>query len=129
MVVADADPIGMLLERRDSLRLADSVVMQLVQLNLRFFRRKRALQMRLDSLLPEGPLGGFGGPEVLLPPGQDSARDPRVRPIFDRLREVIRAARDSAYAMLTPEQRERADSLEHRALLRRPGGPGRDRPR
>ncbi len=129
MVLGDADPIGTLLERRDSLRLADSVVTQLVQLNLRFFRRKRSLQMRLDSLLPDGPQGGFERPEMVTPPGRDSVMDARVRPIFDQLREAIRAARDSAYAMLTPAQREHADSLAHRALTGRRGGRGRDRPR
>ena len=116
-VLADADPIGFLLEHRDSLRLVDSQVTRLVRLNLGFFRRKRAIQMRLDSILPDGPTSAMGRQRVS-PPGQDSATDSRARPLFEQLREVIRSARDSAYAMLTPTQRERADSLANRELLR-----------
>src|SRR5437879_4137124 len=45
------DPIGFLLESRDSLRLPDSIVTQLVRLNLRLYQRNAVIQMSLDTIM------------------------------------------------------------------------------
>lgn len=127
------DPVGFLLEHRADLRLADSVVMQLVRVNMRLFRQNRQLQMRLDSILPEGmarpaappqganPLDGLALPESLVT---------RVRELVGRMRDNARAAQDAAFALLTEEQRNRALELESTNLQREraPGGPRPRRP-
>jgi hypothetical protein len=127
----ELDPVGSILERRDSLRLADSQVTRLVQLNLRLFRRNRQLQLRIDSLLPD-----WAGPDLFGP--APSERDTpasstpdsvmaRVRPLMEQMRANSRAARDTALALLTEEQRERLGRMEDQVMRRgarpRPGGP------
>jgi hypothetical protein len=81
--------------------------------------------MRLDSLLPDLPDRAADW-QTVTPPGRDSATDARVRPLYEQLREVIRAARDTAYTVLSPAQRQRADSLASRRTARRvpPGARG-----
>jgi hypothetical protein len=130
------DPVGFLLENRDSLRLADSVVMQLVRVNMRLFRQNRQLQMRIDSLLPAGMAGmaGMGGPAGMggttepqrggsSPEGQalpDSVLA-LIRPLAARMRENARIAQEAAMALLSDSQQVRARDLET-ARLQRQGG-------
>ncbi len=120
-VLAGSDPIGTLLENRDSLHLTPELRQRLVQLNLRLFRRNRAVQLRIDSLVPPPPD----------PPARAERPSPAVQeqlaPLYARLRAQIAAARDTALEMLTPEQRDIVARLEQRERERRPGR-GRDRP-
>lgn len=110
-----SDPIGTLLENRDSLHLSPDLLQRLVQLNLRLFRRNRGVQLRIDSLLPPPPEA----------PGRMERPSPQAQellaPLFAQLRAQIAAARDTAWEMLTPEQREVATRLEQRERQRRPG--------
>lgn len=108
------DPIGDLLERRDSLELPDSVVQRLVQLNLRLFRRNRAVQMRIDSLMPRQ--GGSLGRTAARP--SQEVMD-RAAPLIAQLRAQTAAARDTALAWLTDEQRAKVADLERRQADRR----------
>jgi hypothetical protein len=103
------DPIGAILEVSDSLHLADSVKQRLVQLNLRLFRRNRQVQMRLDSMMPRQSAA----------PGRSPQRPPpevmeRAAPLIAQLREQSAAARDTALAMLSEQQRARLDTLQAR---------------
>ncbi len=137
---AAMDPIGFLLEHRDSLRLADSVVMQLVRVNMRLFRQNRQLQMRLDSILPVG-MGGMAPMIAMDPPAgaggsggtaggvelPDSVRD-QVRALVGRMRENARVAQDAAMVLLTDSQKVRARDLQTAALLRQ-GAQGGQRSR
>lgn len=127
------DPIGLLLEHRTDIQLADSQVTALVRLNLRLFRRNQQLRLRLDSILPPDrePETEFGRG---MPARSADTLDPvvqRARPLIEQIRENSRAARDSAFALLTPDQQDRARRLEERERPRgrRPGGrPGDRRP-
>jgi hypothetical protein len=127
------DPIGLLLEHRTDIQLADSQVTALVRLNLRLFRRNRQLRLRLDSIMPPDrePETNFGRG---MPARSADSLDPmaqRARQLLEQIRENARAARDSAFALLTPEQQDRARRLEERERPRgpRPGGrPGGGRP-
>lgn len=109
------DPVGFLLENKDSLRLAQDVVNELVRINLDLFRRTRPIQRRIDSIMP--------------PPNPDIARPLRRTPSPEQ-REALgpllaqrlgerRRARDAAYALLTPEQQQRARDLIQRLTSRR----------
>ncbi len=115
------DPIGTLLENRDSLHLSPDLRQRLVQLNLRLFRRNRAIQLRIDSLLPP--------PRET--PGRVERPSPQVQelltPLYAQLRAQVAAARDTALEMLTPEQRDIVARIEQRERERRPGR-GRQRP-
>ncbi len=117
------DPIGFLLENRDSLRITDGVRDSLVRLNLRLYVRLRPIDAALDTLLFDGrdPLGGSrAGSQPSVPAAQ--------RPLVDSLRArravLVAAARDTAWALLTPVQRATADSLaarpQHRPIGRGP---------
>ncbi len=121
VLLPGVDPIGTLLENRDSLHLTPELRQRLVQLNLRLFRRNRAVQLRIDSLLPPPPE----------PPGRAERPSPAVQdqlaPLYAQLRAQIAAARDTALEMLTPEQRDVVARLEQRERERRPGR-GRSRP-
>lgn len=101
------DPVGAILERRDSLRLTDQQVQQLVQLNLWLYRSNRRIQLGVDSLTPVGR--------------PDSSVMARMRPLMDQMRENARLARDSALVLLTEQQRERVRELDEAAVRRRPG--------
>lgn len=128
---APLDPIGFLLEHRADLRLADSVVMQLVRVNIRLFRQNRQLQMRLDSILPEGMVGSPAPPRgqsLLDDPALPESLATRVRELVGRMRENARAAQDAAFALLTEEQQNRARELES-AELQRERVPAGSRPR
>ena len=125
---APGDPIGFLLESRDSLHLADSVVQQLVRLNLRLYQRNAAVQMSLDTIMRNANFD---------PTQRDTTRMPadlkvRVQPLITLRQDQTAAARDTAYALLTTPQREAARALFERTAQRRrgltpPGGmpPGR----
>jgi hypothetical protein len=122
------DPIGELLEDRDSLQLADSVVQQLVQLNLRLFGRNAPLRIRLDSMFADvrmDPRAERGDTTAITPELRQ-----RIAPILAQLRQQTDAARDTAMAMLTPQQQERARALtEERTRRRQRGGATERRPR
>jgi hypothetical protein len=138
---ADLDPVGSILEWRDSLQLSESQVGALVRLNLWLFRRNRRLQMRIDSLVPPGADGPWAwGPREPVSPreqeGPDSALAPRtrrdsilarIRPLAEAMRENARIARDSALSILTEAQRERIRQLD--SLTTGPRGRTGRRPR
>jgi ribosomal protein L17 len=122
---APGDPIGFLLESHDSLHLADSVVQQLVRLNLRLYQRNAALQMSVDTIMRNARFD---------PTQRDTTRmSPELRaliqPLITQRRDQTAAARDTAYAMLTPVQRDSARTLfERHAQRRRVQGPEGGRP-
>ena len=122
---APGDPIGFLLESRDSLHLPDSTVQQLVRLNLRLYSRNAVVQMGIDTLMRDARFD---------PTQRDSTRmSPELRarldPLVTRKREQTAAARDTAYALLTPAQRDSASTLFGRmAQRRRSQGPEAGRP-
>lgn len=122
---APGDPIGFLLESRDSLHLPDSTVQQLVRLNLRLYSRNAALGMSIDTIMRA---------ERFDPTQRDTTRmSPELRARLDPLvalrREQTAAARDTAYALLTPAQRDSASALFARlAQRRRVQGPEAGRP-
>jgi hypothetical protein len=122
---AQNDPIGFLLERRDSLDLSDSVTFQLSRLNLRLFSRNRPLQFQVDTALYR--VRGSRAPR----PGEEMPPEVRERlePLLAQIRANTAAARDTAWAMLTAEQREKAERLQARAdsVARRGGPPTRRR--
>jgi hypothetical protein len=123
------DPIGFLLETRDSLHLPDSTVQALVRLNLRLFNRNATVQMSVDTMLR----GARFDPTRAM---RDSTAMPadlreRLRPLFALRREQTAAARDTAYAMLTPAQQDSARTLFDRMTARqrrRQQGPQTGRP-
>jgi len=111
-MLSDRDPVGFLLQFRDSLGLSDSLTFQLSQLKLRLFRRNQEVQLSMDSLMRG----------VRIDP-RDARRDStavpdsvrvRIAPLRQRIRLQTAAAKDTAWAMLTELQRSRADSLQTR---------------
>lgn len=122
---APGDPIGFLLESRDSLRLPDSTVQQLVRLNLRLYSRNAAVQMSIDTIMRA---------ERFDPTQRDTSRmtpelRARLEPLVAQRRDQTAAARDTAYALLTPLQRDSASALFARlAQRRRVQGPEAGRP-
>lgn len=112
--MAEDEPVAFLLERRDSLRLSDDVANQMVRLNSRLFRRVQPLRFTVDTILaragerPWTELRRRGQP---IPP----ALQERIDPYVQEMRVNAEAARDTAWAMLTPEQREKAAGLFERA--------------
>lgn len=123
-MLAGRDPVGFLLQWRDTIGIPDSTANQLVRLNLRLFRRNREVQMRLDSLMR-----GVRLPERMVAMGDTSMIPDTVRQRTAPLRALIdsqtAAVKDTAWSMLTEGQRSRADSLENelRTLMRRRNGP------
>ena len=122
------DPIGELLEDRDSLQLPDSIVQRLVQLNLRLFGRNAPLRIQLDSVFADvrlDPRAERGDTTAISPEMRQ-----RIAPILAQLRAQTDAARDTAMAMLTPQEQERARTLAEARLRRRQrGGQPERRPR
>ena len=110
------DPIGFLLETRDSLHLADSTVQQLVRLNLRLYQRNAAIQMGLDTLMRNARFDPLRSRDSTTMPAELRAA---VRPLLTMRDEQTAAARDTAYALLTPAQRDRARELFDRMSQRR----------
>jgi len=119
------DPIGFLLESRDSLHLPDSTVQQLVRLNLRLYSRNAAVQMSVDTIMRDAHFD---------PTQRDTSRmapelRARLDPLIAQRRTQTAAARDTAYALLTPAQRDSATALFDRiAAHRRVQGPEAGRP-
>jgi hypothetical protein len=112
----DRDPVGFLLLNRDSLALPDSMVQRLVQLNLRLFRRNQPLQNQIDSMMRDVKFSRRREP------GDSSAipadiRD-AARPLAMQIRSQTAAVKDTAWSWLSPDQKERADSLEARQIQR-----------
>lgn len=115
---APGDPIGFLLEMRDSLHLPDSTVQRLVRLNLRLYQRNATIQMSLDTLMRDANFD---------PTKRDSSAMPaelraRVEPLIAQRRDQTAAARDSAYALLTAAQADSARALFDREARRRSRG-------
>jgi hypothetical protein len=109
------DPVGFLLEHRDSLGLAPAVVDELVQINLDLFRRTRRVQRAIDSIVPPPPEPGFAAPRARpLTPAQRE----RLAPLLAERLSHLRRARDAAYALLTPAQRDRARDLARQLAAR-----------
>jgi hypothetical protein len=108
------DPVGFLLQFRDSLHISDSVALELVRLNLRLFRRNREAQMAMDSALrgvhPDTRAAQRGDSNGTMPA---EVRE-RVDPLQARMRDQTAAVRDTAWSMLTPDQRNIATALELR---------------
>lgn len=121
------DPVGFLLENKDSLHLAPDVVQQLVAINLDLFRRNSRVQRQIDSILPppDDAAGGTGYGGVRMGSLTPEQRD-AVAPLMARRAANIERARTAAYDLLTPAQRDQAQRLETRSReqLRR-GGRGR----
>jgi hypothetical protein len=115
------DPVGFLLEHKDSLHLAPGVVSELVQINLDLFRRTRRIQRSIDSIVPPAA-DAFGAPrQRALTPEQRQ----RLAPLLAARRAELQRAHDAAFALLTPDQQRQARQLEQRGAVRgrRPRGP------
>ncbi|HEY2804909.1 MAG TPA: hypothetical protein VGI92_03535 [Gemmatimonadales bacterium] len=119
----DRDPVGFLVLNRDSLGLPDSTVQRLVQLNLRLFRRNQALQNQIDSMMRDVHV------TVRNQQTDTSSIPSDVREHIDPLRDQIHAQtsamKDTAWALLTDPQRNKADSIANRqaAMIRRGPAP------
>lgn len=122
-LLSDRDPIGFLLQWRDSIGISDSSTLQLSRLNIRLFRRNGEVQLRMDTLLRGERIerrSAMRADTTLIP---DSLRA-RLAPLRELIAMQTAAARDTARAMLTDGQRERADSLEAHLRERMRRGPG-----
>ena len=121
---ASRDPVGFLLQNRDSLGINDAVTQQLVELNLRLFRRNREAQLHLDSLLHNVRINeraALRGDTNQVP---DSLRV-RAAPWRAQIETQTAAVRDTAWAMLNDDQRSKAAAIEQRMMerMRRGGRP------
>lgn len=111
--MAEDEPVSFLLERRDSLSLTEDVANQLVRLNARLFRRNQPLRFAVDTMLENAGrnrLDPRREPQTLPPELQE-----RIEPIMQQIRANAEAMRDTAYALLTEEQRARAEEYRARA--------------
>ena len=112
-VIADEEPVSFLLERADSLQLPDTTRLALARLNLRLFQRNQPLRFALDTLLEKSayrPRPGRPPEEQEMP----AELRERVDPLVAQIRAHNAAARDTAWAMLTTAQREKAEQLRAR---------------
>jgi hypothetical protein len=109
------DPVGFLLEYKDSLRLTQDVVDELVRINLDLFRRTRPIQRRIDSIVP--PVN----PDIARPVRRSLTPEQRaaLTPLMAQRMNERRRARDAAYELLSPEQQQRARDLLLRLTSRR----------
>jgi hypothetical protein len=122
---ASRDPVGFLLQNRDSIGINDVVTQQLVQLNLRLFRRNREAQLHLDSILHNVRIdqrAALRGDTTRQMP--DSLRE-RAAPWQAQIETQTAAVRDTAWAMLTDDQKSKATAIESRMIemMRRRGRP------
>lgn len=115
------DPVGFLLEHKDTLHLSQPVVDQLVRINLDLFRRTRRIQRTIDSIVP--PADDYAG---IRRARQISAEQREVlAPLLAARRAELLRAHDAAWELLTVEQRESAERLAQRAVRgRRPNQQG-----
>ncbi len=117
-MLAEDEPVAFLLERRDSLRFSEDVSLQLVRLNSRLFRRNQPLRFTVDTILDRA---GHRARPGMRPAAEDQlpadVRE-RVAPLLDSIRVNAAAVRDTAWAMLTEEQRAKADAMLERARQR-----------
>lgn len=114
-VLAEDEPVSFLLERRDSLRLSDAVANELVRMNARLFRRNQPLRFAVDTMLENAGKSRRDPrrqPQALPPELQE-----RIDPLLAQIRLQADAMRDTAYALLTEDQRTRAEELRERARL------------
>lgn len=110
--VVEGDPVGLLLERGDSLALTDDQTARLLLLRREARRANRTIADSLSRMGIERPEPGDQRRE--LTPEQKEA----IRPLEEAARENNRLARDSALKLLTEAQRERYLRWER---TRRPG--------
>lgn len=96
------NPVAPLLERRDTLRLTADQVTRLEVWRQRWDTETAPMRSQLDSMRAQG--GGGGG----MP---DQAIMERMQPVMQQMRTISTALRDSAYAVLTPEQQALARAL------------------
>ena len=130
-MLADRDPIGFLLQWRDTIGIDEGTALQLSRLNIRLFRRNTEVRLRMDSLLRDAGIdrrNAAVNPNIV----PDSVRA-LLLPLRDQIVTQTGAARDTARAMLTEFQRARADTLEMRLRLLMPSpgpsvGAGPQRP-
>ena len=119
---ASRDPVGFLLQNRDSIGINDALTQQLVQLNLRLFRRNREAQLHLDSILhgvridQKAALRGDTTNQM-----PDSLRN-RAAPWRAQIATQTAAVRDTAWAMLSDDQRSKATAIEQRMMDQGRGG-------
>lgn len=119
------DPVGFLLEIRDSLGLSPDQLDQLRAINLDLFRRNSRIKTRIDSIAPPpSPDYAYGRRPPELTPEQRE----RLQTLVVARTENIRRAREAAYAVLTDMQRGRADQIEQRLRQSRMRGGERRRP-
>ena len=111
--LAEEEPVAFLLERRDSLDLSDATINELVQLNSRLFRRNQPLRFAVDTILENAgkPRRTPGREQPELPPELAG----RIEPLLSQIRVHADAMRDTAYALLSERQRQRAEELRERA--------------
>ena len=130
-MLPNRDPIGFLLQWRDTIGIDEGTALQLSRLNLRLFRRNTQVQLRMDSVLRAAGIdkrNAAVNPNIV----PDSIRA-ILAPLRDEVVTQTGAARDTARAMLTELQRARADTLEMRMRMLVPGpgptfGTGAPRP-
>lgn len=123
-LLPDRDPIGFLLQWRDTIGIADSTALQLSRLNLRLFRKNNEVMLRVDTLLRSVGIDRRGSRDPM--PVPDSVQQ-RLAPLREQFLSQIAAYRDTARALLTDQQRQRADALEAQLRPQAPGpAPSRD---
>ena len=118
-MLPDRDPIGFLLQWRDTIGLDESTTLQMSRLNIRLFRRNTELQLRGDSILRANRIdrrNAAVNPNII----PDSIRAILI-PMREQIATQTAAARDTARSWLTESQRARADTLEMRLRLLTPG--------
>jgi len=112
---ATRDPVGFLLQYRDSIGIDDATTQSLVQLNLRLFRRNREAQLHLDTIVrgySAEQRAAVRNDTTLLP---DSVRN-RAAPWRSLIQTQTAAVKDTAWAMLSDDQRSRATAIEERIM-------------
>ena len=98
--LAALNPVGLLLQNRDSLSLSEDQVTSLMELNRRFRERERPLVVTLDSVARKNSDGW-------VPASQSAVRDTAL----SRLVNTVGSAQDSALAMLSANQLRIAKEL------------------
>lgn len=97
----EGDPVGIMLERADSLGLTDDQTERLRALRREARRANRTISDSLERMGIERPDAGMPVREFT------KEQTDAVRPLEDAARENNRLARDSALVLLTQPQRER----------------------
>ncbi|HEV7590166.1 MAG TPA: hypothetical protein VGO40_18755 [Longimicrobium sp.] len=116
------NPVAMLVDSAQVLRLSGDQAARLRSIAQELDVRDRPAVDSLDLYRPrDGGGGGMGGGEMT---PEMRERMQHLRPIIQQLRENHREAMEQAMAVLTPEQRERAQAMLPPERM----GPGRGGP-